>query len=87
MPQNEITTWLNFALQQMAGESYLQGIDISSDLVVRPRLLSGNNAPGFDPPVNYTRFTEQLADQFLSRYDIIDHHANDATGFSDAHRN
>ena len=82
MSQNEMSTWLNFTLQQMAAESYLHGIDTSSDLVVRPRLLRGNNAPGFDPPVNYTRFADHLADRFLGAYDIIDHHANDATGFS-----
>ena len=82
MAQTEISVWLNFALQQMTAESYLSGIDITSDTQVRPRLLRGNNAPGFDPPVNYTRFTEQQADRFLTSYDIIDHHANDATGFS-----
>ena len=31
MPQSDISTWLQFALQQMAAESYLDG----SDLITR----------------------------------------------------
>jgi hypothetical protein len=31
MAQTETSTWLNFALQQMAAESYLDGIDITND--------------------------------------------------------
>ncbi len=81
MAQTETSAWLNFALQQMAAESYLDGIDITNDSLVRPRLLSGNNRPGFALD-NYTRFTEELADRFLTSYARVDHHANDATGFS-----
>lgn len=81
MPNSLITTWLNFALQQMAAESYL---DDPGSLTTR--LTRGNNRAGFDAPTGElfgkTRFTNVLADRFLSTYDIIDHHANDATGFS-----
>ena len=81
MAQTETSAWLNFALQQMAAESYLDGIDITNDSLVRLRLLSGNNRPGFTLD-NYTRFTEELADRFLTSYARVAHHANDATGFS-----
>lgn len=82
MPQSNISTWLSFALQQMAAESYLEDL---SQLVNRLK-LGNNNIPGTDPntPIlsGNTRFTDQLAAQFLNRYQIVDHHANDATGFS-----
>jgi len=86
MPSNT-TSLLNFALQQMAAESYLQGIEWNSPLQVRPRLLLGNNnVPGVDPTeatlAGNTRFTGALVERFLKQYDILDHHANDATGFS-----
>ncbi|MCW5797452.1 MAG: hypothetical protein KIT40_03045 [Nitrospira sp.] len=87
MPSNNTTSLLNFALQQMVAESYLQGIDWHSALQVRPRLLLGNNNMlGVDPAeaalTGNTRFTGVLVERFLNQYDIIDHHANDATGFS-----
>ena len=84
---SNMTAWLNFALQQMAAESYLQGIDWQNVLLVKPRLLLGNNnLSGISPTdvdlTGKTRFSGVLADRFLSQYEIVDHHANDATGFS-----
>ena len=82
MSQSNIATWLEFAMQQMAAESYFQGLtDLNDPLLVRPRLISGNNPPGFAPN-NNTRFTDQLADRFLGNYEIVDQHSNDASGFS-----
>jgi Ca2+-binding RTX toxin-like protein len=88
MPTN-ITTWLKFALQQMAAESYLDGINLLNEDQVRLRLSDGNNDTRIIQPdpitgelPGKTRFTNVLADRFLSTYDIIDHHANDASGFS-----
>jgi len=86
MPQSNISTWLQFATQQMAAESYLDGIDWNNAEQVKTRLRLGNNRPGF-PETGFTRFTgtptQGLQDQaFVDRYQIIDHHANDATGFS-----
>lgn len=79
MPQSQITTWLAFALQQLAAESYL---DDPGGL--KTRLIRGNNNNGFDPPtgplLGLTRFTDLLADRFMAKYDIVDHHANEATG-------
>ncbi|RPH78584.1 MAG: hypothetical protein EHM80_09960, partial [Nitrospiraceae bacterium] len=86
MPQSEISTWLQFALQQMAAESYLDGIDWNNAEQVKTQLRLGNNRPGF-PQTGATRFTgtisNGLQDQaFVERYQIVDHHASDATGFS-----
>ncbi len=85
MPQSNIATWLQFALQQIAAESYLDHIDLSSPENVTRRLLLGNNREGF-PEAGFTRFTGTLAQgqaqAFVQRYQIIDQHANDATGFS-----
>jgi hypothetical protein len=83
------TAWLNFALEQMVAESYLDGISFRNLTLLRSRLLDGNNDTRIiqrDPLTgelpNKTRFTNILADRFLASYDIIDHHASDATGFS-----
>ena len=86
MPQSDISAWLQFALQQMAAESYLDGINWSNAEQVKIQLRLGNNRPGFSES-GTTRFTgtatQGLQDQaFVARYAIIDHHANDATGFS-----
>jgi len=81
MPQSQIAAWLDFALQQMAAESYL---DDPGGL--QTQLARGNNNFGFDPTtgplLGATRSTNVLADRFIAKYDIVDHHANDATGFS-----
>ena len=98
MPATGVTAWLQFAIQQMAAESYLNGFSFSdTDELIR-RLKLGNN----DNPVNgpndpilpgATRFVDLTgvpnasqvtgsAQAFISRYQIVDHHANDATGFS-----
>jgi hypothetical protein len=84
MSTNEITTWLGFTLMQMAAESYLDGIaNLDDRNLVRDRLLLGNNHPLLDPDVHgATRFTDSLATRFLDTYRIVNHHANDSTGFS-----
>ncbi|BCA56518.1 hypothetical protein W02_36580 [Nitrospira sp. KM1] len=93
---NEISTWFKFAIQQMAAESYLDGINLQDPDAVIERLVDGNNNGQIIPPDQFTgktRFVDldgvpnanQItgsAQAFVSRYQIIDHHANDATGFS-----
>lgn len=93
---NEISTWLRFAIQQMAAESYLNGINLQDPSAVIRRLADGNNNSPVIPSnlfTGMTRFvnlvgvpnanqTTGSAQAFLSRYQILDHHANDATGFS-----
>src|SRR5687767_12229534 len=81
-----IQAWLKFALQQIAAESYLNDIDITSATDVQVALRRGNNAPGNDAThavlPGKTRLTTSQAQEFTQRYQIVDHHANDATGFS-----
>ncbi|MDH5640924.1 MAG: hypothetical protein OEY28_06485 [Nitrospira sp.] len=95
MPTN-ITTWLNFALQQMAAESYLNGINLQDPDAVKDRLVDGNNNSQVISPDLFTGMTRFVdlngvpgasqitgsAQAFVSRYQIVHHHANDATGFS-----
>ncbi len=87
MSQSAITQWLDFALQQMAAESYLDQLftgrplrDILGDGNNDTRIIQPNPTTGTLP--GKTQFTSALVDRFLDRYQIVDHHANDATGFS-----
>ena len=98
MPATDVTAWLQFAIQQMAAESYLNGFSFSDiDELIRRLKLGNNNNPLADPndPIlpGATRFVDLTgvpnanqvtgsAQAFISRYQIVDHHANDATGFS-----
>jgi hypothetical protein len=78
---NELKTWLEFGLQQMAAECYLEAIDPSVSEQLRAALIQGNNAPGF-PISGHTRFTDLHAEYFVQNLEIVKHHASDATGFS-----
>src|SRR5512134_156390 len=86
--ENNPDSWIGFALQQMAAESYLDGIELQDDDTVGLRLIDGNNdtrkigpTPEGDLP-GTVRMTTVLAQRFIDTYDIVDHHANDASGFS-----
>lgn len=46
MPQSNTTTWLEFALQQIAAESYLDTVNINVPGEVVAALIRGNNRPG-----------------------------------------
>lgn len=50
MPQSDVSAWLQFALQQMAAESYLHGISFANDADIITRLKLGNNNPLFNDP-------------------------------------
>jgi hypothetical protein len=76
MPQSDVSTWLKFATQQIAAESYLDGPGTLEEILVQ-----GNNRTNF-PILNYTRLTQNQAQSFVQQFDIVNHHANDATGFS-----
>ena len=89
MSQSNISTWFQFVLQQAAAESYLD--QLASGRQLKDILTDGNNDIRVIPSelfLGKTRFTDQLTSYFvptpssLPRYQIIDHHANDATGFS-----
>jgi len=82
---SNISSWLGFALQQMAAESYLNGIDWENEQQVTARLRDGNNNRLITPEESFlgnTRFADLQAAAFLDHYKIIDQHASDATGFS-----
>ena len=81
MSQSDIPLWLNFALQQLAAESYLHDVNINDPTAAAAALVKGNNRAGF-PETGFTRMTTVQAEQFVQRYQIVDQHANDATGFS-----
>jgi hypothetical protein len=98
MPQNiPLSTLFDFAIQQMAAESYIHRTT-SEGLSLRDVLEFGNNNLPIGQLNNpdlpgKTRFVDLAgvpnanqitgsAQAFVSRYQIIDHHANDATGFS-----
>jgi len=84
-----IQTWYDFVLQQMAAESYLDGWNSLSleDKIIRLNLGSNN----FSIPTNLstepllpgaTRMTATQAADFLTRYTIVSHLPNTASGFS-----
>ncbi len=91
MPQTSIKGWLQFAIQQVAAESYLDSFAFQNSNELIRRLRFGNNNaivlglgnPDDAPSLSgQTRLTAVQAEVFSHRYQIIDHHANDATGFS-----
>lgn len=82
----QIRTWLDFSLQQFAAESYLHRF-LSGELQLDQVLQFGNNnqpntLPNTAVLPGKTRMTDRQITEFIQRYQIIDHHANDATGFS-----
>ena len=82
MPTN-IKTWLDFALQQMAAESYLDQFVVQG-VPLQQVLIDGNNDRRVIPLDQFTgktRMTTLQAQQFAQRYQILDHHANDARAF------
>src|SRR3970282_1224722 len=86
-----IRSWLGFALQQSAAESYLHGIDLDDPEAIRRSLLAGNNntrGSQVASLVGKTRMTGPTADPnsqvrvFESQFKIISHQENDRSGFS-----
>lgn len=84
-----IKSWYDFILQQMAAESYLEGWASMDDITRKNILQLGSNNPivpenAPTTPVlpGATRMTAAQAADFLSRYTVIDHQPNTASGFS-----
>ncbi len=83
MPTN-IKTRLDFALQQMAAESYLDQFVVQG-ASLQQVLVDGNNDRRVTPLDQFagkSQFTDIQAQAFTQRYQVVDHYANDATGFS-----
>ncbi len=74
-----IASLYEFTLQQMAAESYFEGIAPTDTPRIKERLILGTNRPGYqDGPADlnggypgYTRMTSTQADEFLSKYSIV----------------
>ncbi|MCE9639241.1 MAG: tandem-95 repeat protein [Betaproteobacteria bacterium] len=116
MPINAETVkkYLDFALLQLAAESYMHGINLAAQNtdVVRDQLIRRLKY-GFNDPTHpfikseagvtgdadaapetattgsnssvlaaYNRMVATQATRFVNDYEIVDHHANDATGFA-----
>lgn len=87
-----IKTWYDFVLQQMAAESYFHEADKFGGLLSQKQVLMfGSNNPSLyselDPvtlPIlpGATRLTPTQATDFLTRYTILSHLPNTASGFS-----
>ncbi|HJU06723.1 MAG TPA: calcium-binding protein, partial [Nitrospiraceae bacterium] len=83
MPTNT-KLWLDFAIQQMAAESYLDQFVVQG-VQLQQVLVDGNNDRRVIPSDQFTgktRFADLQAQQFVQHYQVIDHHASDATGSS-----
>jgi hypothetical protein len=84
-----IRNWYDFVLQQMAAESYLDQIGVANNTETSV-LMFGNNNPSFQgellstEPVlrGATRMTATQAEDFRTRYEIVSHLSNTASGFS-----
>jgi hypothetical protein len=78
---------LEFAILQSVAECYLDGIDRDTRPDNEPlklRLRDGNNHFDYSPNQGQgkTKLTEQQIDWFFANFEIVDHYANDASGFS-----
>lgn len=78
-----IASLYEFTLQQMAAESYFEGINLSVNEAVKTQLRLGTNRLGYPPGAGehntglnegypgYTRMTKQQADEFLDKFKIV----------------
>ena len=85
MAKTQAQIWLDFAIQQLAAESYLDGIDLNVKGDVTERLERGVNHPDYDAENekdHATRMTDSQADKFFDNYQIIHHLPNRSSGFS-----
>lgn len=76
--------WYDFVLQQMAAESFLDGVTDKELQAIRLGWGSNDGRVVTDPKdfkLN-TRMTKNQVDYFQANWEIVHQHANDATGFS-----
>jgi len=89
-----ISAWLDSAQVQIASESYLQGV-LAKPRELRVSLLAGNTPSAYvdatgqqigEGSIRLVGSADenlgQQIDRFLDKYEIIDQHANDSSGFS-----
>jgi hypothetical protein len=77
--KREIRQWYEFALQQVAAESYIFNLASPDDA-----LKNGNNIAGTpdDKMSGRTRMTEKQTKLFTENYQVIDQLQNTSSGFS-----
>jgi trimeric autotransporter adhesin len=80
MPNTSINSLYDSLLQQIAAESYFEGVNLTENNEVRKHLRLGANREGYinnpNPDLNggyagYTRMTDSQADEFLSKFQIV----------------
>jgi Ca2+-binding RTX toxin-like protein len=73
---------VEFSVLQAAAECYLDGVIDQNQLI--QRLENGSNHYSFDPVAGSgrTRLTNEQITWLLDNFDIVDHYANDSSGFS-----
>src|SRR4051812_4119899 len=71
--RSTIETWYDFVLQQLAAESYFEGVDLTTRDEVATILINGNNRQQFltAEPKGLTRATPLQAEELLSRFQIL----------------
>ena len=85
--KTQVQTWLDFLLQQLAADSYLDGVLPSNEPLFIDRLeLGANNhrVPLPDDPFaqHKTRMVGGQAGDFVQRYELVHHLPNRSSGFS-----
>jgi hypothetical protein len=78
---------LEFAVLQSVAECYLDRVDLDTrpdNEPLKVRLRNGNNHYNYSPDQGQgkTKLTDQQIDRFFANFEIVNHYANDASGFS-----
>ena len=73
-----VDAWYDVVLQQMAAESYLEGVNFAEAADVEEAIKRGNNRPGFDAR-GFTRFTDAQAVEFVRKFAIVDQWSDNPT--------
>jgi len=81
----ETRLWLDFALQQVSAESYLDELNFGDEKAVKDRLKVGANnyrVPLNEEKPHSTRMTDLQADYYWDNFEIVDHLPNRSSGLS-----
>ena len=88
---SSVQPWYDFVLQQMVAESYIHhASEFGGALSIGDVLMFGSNNPAYQGGLlqsepllpGATRMTATQAEDFLTRYEIVSHLPNTASGFS-----
>ena len=87
MSNTNIASLYDYTLQQMAAESYFEGISPTETDKIKAQLILGTNRKGYQngaPDLNegypgYTRMTGSQADEFLSKFILVHQWSDDPT--------